>query len=692
MRNRKRHRAEDEYTDEVGSAGVFSHSRASDERALDGIKHQVQKRRKTGVNTRFDRMVETMNITRPSPSTVSSNRARSSSLSSYDPPKTPSDAYNYSYQEGTGSVASATRGEKLPVVLEDIEASEMFRVPSFDQPEGREDGSAPLPGWLAHTFLALDKKHPLRSLLPKDIQESGTHVKGPHRRRSSQSLYLTSPLPSLHEDDIRPAEGADSVFAFGPPEQDSPMHIDTGRSLRNLKMYETKVLSPNFIRQDDPLEYQTSNAHLWEGLATTLGTESPRNLSTAFIPFAKPGPCSALAPASNQTPLKPLLFNIPPIADVPDAYDSGSAYDDMNMLSHSRMLDDHSSNPSLCVQSDGYMSPEYDTGYEDDLIEENTYVDGMDLIPSSDTPGPSSDTLTNLQSSLFATPGPGYRTAHPVYFDSPAEDLPNSDPLDESEYQVDWGNIGFQWKPFMRGHNGEEDIDTKPKPLPIPVSVLSEISPPFHDRQPSVTNQVEIPPSSARRTPQDKQQASPEVQPQPQPPPPETPVKSLLEQDVITYDLFVQELDAPRTPTKASGTDFYDFQDCPSSQQSLAAPGSPFTQVSAEEAHSCGRITPESELGPVFAPAPGIYISPLKDAECSDSSQVDQLDESVADVDELCSQSQPHTKSTVIQSPPSQRRIHRRTSSSNVLPLSPINEHLPTSSQITTDSIESWEE
>ncbi|KAJ8696193.1 hypothetical protein PTI98_006078 [Pleurotus ostreatus] len=640
MRNRKRHRAEDEYADEAGSAGVFSHSRASDERALDGIKHQVQKRRKTGVNTRFDRMVETMNITRPSPSTVSSNRTRSSSLSSYDAPKTPSDAYNYSYQEGTRSVASATRGEKLAVVLEDIETSEMFRVPSFGQPEGMKDDSAPLPGWLAHTFLALDKKHPLRSLLPKDIQESGTHVKGPHRRRSSH----TSPLPSLHEDDIRPAEEADSVFAFGPPEQRSPMHIDTGCSLSNLKMYETKILSPNFVRQDDPPEYQTSNAHVWEGLATSLKVESPRNLNTAFIPFAKPGPCSALAPALNQIPPKPLLLNIPPITDVPDANDSGSAYD-MNMLSHSRMLDDSFSHPSLCAQSDGYMSPEYNMDYEDDLVEENTYVDGMDLIPSSDTPGPSSDTLTNLQSSLFATPGPGYRTARPVYFDSPAEDPSNSDPLDESEYQVDWGEIGFQWKPFMRGHNGEEDIDTKPKPLPIPVSVLSEISPPSHHRQPSVTNQVEIPPSSVRRTPQGKQQASPKVQPPP--PPPETPVKSLLEQDVITYDLFVQELDAPRTPTKASGTDFYDFQDCPSSQQSLAAPGSPFAQASVEEAHSCGRITPESELGPVFAPAPGIYISPLKDAECSDSSQVDQLDESVADVDELCFQSQPQTKSTV---------------------------------------------
>ncbi|KAF9501748.1 hypothetical protein BDN71DRAFT_1438402 [Pleurotus eryngii] len=598
-----------------------------------------------------------MNITRPSPSTVGSNRARSSSLSSYDVPKTPSDAYSHLYQESTRSIASATRGNKYTVVLEDTEASELFRVPSFDQSEvvvlacrvissslmisskGMEGDSAPLPGWLAHTFLALDKKHPLRSLLPKDVQESGTHVKGPRRRRSSQPLYSTSPLPSLHEDDIHPGEEADSVFAFGPPEQGSSMQIDTGRSLRNLKTYEEKFLSPNPIQQDDPPQYQTSNTHLWEGLATNLGAESPR----AFIPFAKPGPCSALAPASNQTPLKHLLFNLPPIADIPDANDSGSAHEYMNMLTHSRMLDDSFSHPSLCVQSDSYMSPEDNMDYEDDLMEENTYVDGMDLIPSSDTPGPSSDTLTNLQSSLFATPGPGHRTAHPVYFNSPAEDPSNLDPPDQSEYQVDWGDIGFQWKPFLRGHDGEEGIDTKPKPLPIPVVVLSEISSPSHHRQPSVTNQVETSPNSVRRTPQDKQQASPGVQHQP--PPPETPVKSLLEQDLITYDLFVQELDAPRTPTKPSCTDFYDFQDYPS-QQSLAAPGSPPAQASVE-AHSYGRITPESELGPVFAPAPGIFISPLKDAEYSDSSQVDQLDESVADGDELCSQSQPQAKSIV---------------------------------------------
>lgn len=80
-------------------------------------------------------MVETMNITRPSPSIVGLNRARSSSLSSYDAPKTPSDAYSYIYQESTRSVASETRVKKAAVVLEDIETSEMFRVPPFDRPE-----------------------------------------------------------------------------------------------------------------------------------------------------------------------------------------------------------------------------------------------------------------------------------------------------------------------------------------------------------------------------------------------------------------------------------------------------------------------------------------------------------------------------------------------------------------------------
>ncbi|KAF4598102.1 hypothetical protein EYR38_006496 [Pleurotus pulmonarius] len=685
MRNRKRHRLEDEYVDEAGSAGVFSHSRASDERALDGIKHQVQKRRRKGVNTRFDRMVETMNITRSSPSIVGSNRARSSSLSSYDVPKTPSDPYNYLNQENTRSVASETRDRKAAVVLEDIETSEMFRVPPFEPPECTEDDSAPLPGWLAHTFLALDKKHPLRSLLPKDIPESSPHTKGLHRRRSGQPLHITSPLPPLYEVDTHPTEEADSVFAFGPPEQGSSMQTDTDYTSRNLKTYKTKVLSPNRMREDDSLGYQTSSTRL--GFTSALGVDSPRGLNSAFIPFAKPGPCSALAPALNQTPL-PLLFNIPLIPDVPEPDDSGPTYADMNLLSPSRMLNG-SSIPPLCPPYDGYA---YNMDYEDDLMEEHTYVDCMDSIPSSDTPGPSSDTLTNLQSSLFATPGPGYHTAHPVYFDSPAEDPSNSDPLDESEYRVDWSDINFQWKPFLRGHNGEEaDVDSKPNPLPIPISILSDISPPSHHRQSSVTNEVEIP---ARCTPSDHQRASPTVQPPS--PPPETPVKSLLEQDMITYDLFVQELDAPQTPTKPICTDFQEFrnfQDYPSTQQSLAAPDFPFAQASPEAC--CGRITPESELGPVFAPVPGIYISPLRDADSSDSeSQVDQLDESVADADEPRSlhqpQPQPQAKPTVVQSPPIRRRIYRRTSSSSVL--SPINEDPPTSSQITTDSIESWEE
>lgn len=495
-----------------------------------------------------------------------------------------------------------------------------------------EDDSAPLPAWLAHTFLALDKEHPLRSLLPKDVHESSPQTNVSHRRRSSQPLHITSPLPPLYE-----VDKVDSVFAFGPPEQGSPMQTDTHHTSRNLETYKTKVLSPNCIREDDSLEYQTSNTHL--GFASALGVASPCNLNSAFIPFTKPGPCSTLAPALNQTPL-PLLFNIPPIPDAPEADDSGPTYDDMNVLSPSQMLDDHS-NPPLCAPYDGYA---YNMDYEDDLMEENTYVDGMDSIPSSDTPGPSSDTLTNLQSSLFATPGPGYRT-DPVYFDSPAEDPSNSDPLDESEYRLDWCDISFHWKPFLRGHNGEEaNDDTKPKPLPIPISVLSGIPPPYN-RQSSVTNQVETP--SSVRCPADQQRATPSVQPQS--PPPETPLKSLLEQDLVTYDLFVQELDAPQTPMKPLCTDsqeFQDFQDYPSSQQSLAAPDSPFAQASPEE--DCGRITPESELGPVFAPAPGIYISPLRDADSSDSeSQVDQLDESVADADEPRSQPQPQAKPIV---------------------------------------------
>ncbi|KAJ7262186.1 hypothetical protein B0H12DRAFT_319257 [Mycena haematopus] len=67
---------------------------------------------------------------------------------------------------------------------------------------------------------------------------------------------------------------------------------------------------------------------------------------------------------------------------------------------------------------------------------------------------------------LFSTPGPGYCTVPPVYFDSPAEDPSDSDPLEQPAYELN--SLDFRWEPFIQNGSNQHDVVPAPQTPPAP--------------------------------------------------------------------------------------------------------------------------------------------------------------------------------------------------------------------------------
>lgn len=57
-------------------------------------------------------------------------------------------------------------------------------------------------------------------------------------------------------------------------------------------------------------------------------------------------------------------------------------------------------------------------------------------------------------SNFYATPGPAFCPSRPIYFDSPTENPSDADPLDPG-YKIDYDALDFRWEPFNR--KGTED-------------------------------------------------------------------------------------------------------------------------------------------------------------------------------------------------------------------------------------------
>ncbi|KAH7914135.1 hypothetical protein BJ138DRAFT_1212496 [Hygrophoropsis aurantiaca] len=202
------------------NVGAFANARVSP--AVTSSRHEdiatseapLPKRRKiNGLNNRFDRMLDKVNV---SHSYSHSSRAPhhrnrssgSSSVSSYDIPKTPIDAYSGLSEGrlGVGFSVLKMRGQPDFFHSPNVKSSsdDDFQILpstlSLKKPK-------PLPNWLVSTFQTLGPEHPLRGLLPLEQDVTREWV-----------AHAVVPASETRAPAIEPAERSvpDEIFAFNP--------------------------------------------------------------------------------------------------------------------------------------------------------------------------------------------------------------------------------------------------------------------------------------------------------------------------------------------------------------------------------------------------------------------------------------------------------------------------------------------
>ncbi|KAJ7703212.1 hypothetical protein B0H17DRAFT_1194421 [Mycena rosella] len=137
----------------------------------------VKRRKTSGLNSRFDRMCQTMNVTHRPPARKRAGSTSSASGSSV--PKTPIDNYDEFHREaklgpdfsvikmGTSSIPRSKKARNFAGVFPwDQDSSSDTNEPP--------PPAVPLPAWLATTFSTLTTKHPLRLLLPRRTESEPT--------------------------------------------------------------------------------------------------------------------------------------------------------------------------------------------------------------------------------------------------------------------------------------------------------------------------------------------------------------------------------------------------------------------------------------------------------------------------------------------------------------------------------------
>ncbi|KAG1816132.1 uncharacterized protein BJ212DRAFT_212771 [Suillus subaureus] len=374
-----------------------------------GIAPGLLKRRKTlGLNTRFDRMLAQVNVTHLYSSDPKTRRKRarssgSSSISSYDLPKTPVDAY--SYEDRLGSDISvlkmnqrASNPAKSPLVQRKLKA---YRKGSQVQAPTKS-----LPMWLASTFSALEPEHPLRELLP------------PSLAHEDMIEARTRNEPRPYSEEVR----TNRMFAFSPFDTDVQENNDAAHGASRPPSADPALCDVGLL----PCGRTTVNAvsqtfHLEEG---TLG----------FRPFSTPGSFAALqhTVTSNATP----NLACPPESQKTLAHVKPPLLSHDASVNHANFTSSPVFRPTI-TEPETYLSS----------FHRGSPVASNDLGSHLPTP----DFQENeLMMNIFSTPGPAFTVSRPVYFDSPTEDPSLSDPLEPESYELDLDALDFRWQPFLR--------------------------------------------------------------------------------------------------------------------------------------------------------------------------------------------------------------------------------------------------
>ncbi|KAI9068264.1 hypothetical protein FKP32DRAFT_173430 [Trametes sanguinea] len=250
----------------------------------------AKRRRTDGLNDRFDRMIQTVNVMHGSSSmSRRSDRRRIKSTSSatdHGAPQTPVVAYS--------KVEGGRPGHnvlKMQHSQSSAGHSDMFDPAAFRE---RMHPTDTVPPWLTGTLSSLDSKHPLRLLVPApDALPGGS---SPSALESSSDPPLTlgvdeSPFafsPSLHtrpmEYAVRSPLRADMYNAPG----DSPLLVPTLGVSAGLSRLSTKLSVDRALRLSAPImENDPMRPFSTPGPSSSLGVNSPvRSHRPLWLPGA----------------------------------------------------------------------------------------------------------------------------------------------------------------------------------------------------------------------------------------------------------------------------------------------------------------------------------------------------------------------------------------------------------------------
>jgi hypothetical protein len=431
----------------------------------------TQKRNKcrkvAGINSRFDRMIATVNAI-PTPSShahcrraSTSTSGTSSSLSHYSP-QTPVDAYSNLEGRMLGKDFSIIKMHQPDSYLRPPSLMEDSPDYSNTSQELRED----VPAWLSDAVSTVDASHPIRNLIP---------TRRPARQSPTEQLLSTS-RPLSHPCSAMPAHMVEeNIFAFRPPTPSeilaAPIQAKVGEHRvedqhdLGIPLFTTPLQEHSGLRVAQtlrPFEYsdgylQTSHEERTypsllsfpASLAAANRTKLEKlDLTAPAAPYSTPGPfvnnpteslacprdMSALYVQTATCQFSPSIpgpTNVTPPFSTPGPLTRHAR----DSVSHTTIYQPLAPPVELLAPALPEVAPDFIVSSSPDLFLETVL----------NTPAPSPPRLTSSKLIACATP-----VSKRIYFDSPAEDPIRSDPLDASDYmlELDQDHLDFRWEKF----------------------------------------------------------------------------------------------------------------------------------------------------------------------------------------------------------------------------------------------------
>ncbi|KAI0694008.1 hypothetical protein C8T65DRAFT_58812 [Cerioporus squamosus] len=225
------------------------------------------------MNSRYDRMIQTVNVLHATPASTTRSRrqraASSSSATTYETPRTPANAYS--------SFNGGALGEDFSVLemdypMSSAKARDPFDPSVFcdlDEDAQTIDATRHLPPWLHGTITTLGSKHPLRLLLPtsdssRPIPDGSSDSAGQLAAENSPFAFVPPAEPEL------PAASEPFLRDFAPVE---PTSDYTDEQYVNHKIPPVCLASP---------EEQTPSPRLSARSELPFSTAGPASTSSAF--------------------------------------------------------------------------------------------------------------------------------------------------------------------------------------------------------------------------------------------------------------------------------------------------------------------------------------------------------------------------------------------------------------------------